>query len=95
MEALDLGADDYVTKPFAMDEPMARVRVALRRTGDEDAPVVPTVHTDDFSLDFAERRALVHGQAVRFTPTEWSPVLCAGGEARPGRARACAAVGLA
>jgi two-component system, OmpR family, KDP operon response regulator KdpE len=72
VEALDLGADDYVTKPFAMDELLARIRVALRR-GDGGAPsTVPTFATSHFTLDFAERRAVVAGTEVRLTPTEWS-----------------------
>jgi two-component system KDP operon response regulator KdpE len=72
VEALDLGADDYVTKPFAMDELLARVRVALRRREDGDGPAVAPVLTPDFSLDFAERRAVAAGSEVRLTPTEWS-----------------------
>ncbi|KRE53911.1 response regulator transcription factor [Phycicoccus sp. Soil748] len=72
VEALDLGADDYVTKPFAMDELLARIRVALRR-GVTGAPsTVPAFATDHFTLDFAERRAVVAGAEVRLTPTEWS-----------------------
>ena len=72
VEALDLGADDYVTKPFAMDELLARVRVALRRREDTAESLVPTVKTTHFTLDFAERRAVVGGIEIRLTPTEWS-----------------------
>ena len=72
VEALDVGADDYVTKPFAMDELLARVRVALRRREDGGGPAVAPVLTPDFSLDFAERRAVAAGSEVRLTPTEWS-----------------------
>ncbi|TPG14882.1 response regulator transcription factor [Pedococcus bigeumensis] len=72
VEALDLGADDYVTKPFAMDELLARVRVALRRREDGAGSLVPSVRTPHFTLDFAERRAVVGGTEVRLTPTEWS-----------------------
>jgi two-component system KDP operon response regulator KdpE len=72
VEALDLGADDYVTKPFAMDELLARVRVALRRREDTAESLVPTVKTTHFTLDFAERRAVVGGTEIRLTPTEWS-----------------------
>lgn len=69
--ALDAGADDYVTKPFGIDELLARLRAALRRAvahDDEDA-VVETAH---FRLDMADKRAeLADGTAVHLTPTEW------------------------
>ena len=58
VEALDLGADDYVTKPFAMDELLARVRVALRRRAEDGGSSVAAVRTPHFTLDFAERRAV-------------------------------------
>ena len=70
VEALDEGADDYVTKPFAMDELLARVRSSVRRAGNDSAHA-PTVRTDDFTLDFVERRATRDGAVVRLTPTEW------------------------
>ena len=72
VEALDLGADDYVTKPFAMDELLARVRVALRRRAEGGESSVAPVTTPHFTLDFAERRAVAAGSEVRLTPTEWS-----------------------
>ncbi len=72
VEALDLGADDYVTKPFAVDELLARIRVALRRTQDESKPPLAAFVTRHFVLDFTERRAVVAGEVVRLTPTEWS-----------------------
>ncbi|SDP68943.1 two-component system, OmpR family, KDP operon response regulator KdpE [Pedococcus dokdonensis] len=72
VEALDLGADDYVTKPFAMDELLARVRVALRRRGDDAASTLAPVATRHFTLDFSERRAVAGTSEVRLTPTEWS-----------------------
>jgi two-component system KDP operon response regulator KdpE len=71
VEALDAGADDYVTKPFGMEELQARVRVALRRTQENGEAAVPMLRTPRFSLDFAERQALVEGAEVRLTPTEW------------------------
>ena len=69
--ALDLGADDYLTKPFGMDELLARLRAALRRShppADEE----PVVETPDFRVDLAARRASAGGEEVHLTPTEWS-----------------------
>jgi two-component system KDP operon response regulator KdpE len=73
VEALDVGADDYVTKPFGMNELLARMRAALRRGGshgDED----PVVVTDDFTIDLAAKRATRHNEEVGLTPTEWALV---------------------
>ncbi len=73
VEALDEGADDYVTKPFGMDELMARVRSALRRGGGDGealAAIAPVV-TEAFALDFGTLTATHHGDAVHLTPTEW------------------------
>jgi two-component system, OmpR family, KDP operon response regulator KdpE len=67
--ALDLGADDYVTKPFGMDELLARLRAALRRH--LPAPEEAVVTTDDFEVDLAAKRVRVHGEDVHLTPTEW------------------------
>jgi two-component system KDP operon response regulator KdpE len=67
--ALDAGADDYVTKPFGMDELLARLRAALRRTipAEEEA----LVETDDFTIDLAAKKVRRDGEEVRLTPTEW------------------------
>ena len=67
--ALDAGADDYVTKPFGMDELLARLRAAVRRAS--PAPEAPVVTTDDFTVDLADKRVTRGGQDVRLTPTEW------------------------
>jgi two-component system KDP operon response regulator KdpE len=68
--ALDAGADDYVTKPFGMDELLARLRAALRRSApDDDAPVVEAT---SFTVDLAARQVRdAAGAPVRLTPTEW------------------------
>jgi two-component system KDP operon response regulator KdpE len=68
--ALDAGADDYVTKPFGMDELLARLRAAIRRASPgADEPVVVT---GDFTVDLAAKRVSRAGDGVvRLTPTEW------------------------
>ncbi|MDR6118763.1 two-component system KDP operon response regulator KdpE [Aeromicrobium sp. SORGH_AS981] len=71
VEALDLGADDYVTKPFGMEELLARVRAALRRAAPSRAPVVTV---GDLVLDVEDRRATRAGEPVHLTPTEWKIV---------------------
>jgi two-component system, OmpR family, KDP operon response regulator KdpE len=67
--ALDAGADDYVTKPFGMDELLARLRAALRRAN--PALDVGTVRTADFTIDLLAKTVTAAGVEVRLTPTEW------------------------
>ncbi|WP_420036194.1 response regulator [Streptomyces sp. cg28] len=71
--ALDAGADDYVTKPFNMDELLARLRAAVRRA--ESASAAPDaavlVETEHFTVDLVAKRAVRDGRDVRLTPTEW------------------------
>jgi two-component system KDP operon response regulator KdpE len=67
--ALDAGADDYVTKPFGMDELLARLRAALRRTTPEDNQ--PAVTLGSFTVDLATKTVTGGGETVHLTPTEW------------------------
>jgi two-component system KDP operon response regulator KdpE len=69
VQALDAGADDYITKPFGVGELMARIRVSLRRAAHaEDEPIVTC---GDLAVDFALRRVTVAGREVKLTPTEY------------------------
>src|SRR4030081_1073292 len=69
VDALDSGADDYVTKPFGIDELMARVRAALRRAGVDNDPA--SFEVGDFRVDLEARRVHVRGNEVRLTPKEF------------------------
>jgi len=69
VEALDAGADDYVAKPFGMNELLARLRAALRRATPADEEAV--IATAAFRVDLGAKRVTVAGDDVRLTPTEW------------------------
>ncbi len=75
VEALDAGADDYVTKPFGVDELLARLRAVSRRTGGDAEGDTPAVELGACTVDLAARRATRHedgaDQDIRLTPTEW------------------------
>lgn len=71
VEALDAGADDYVTKPFGMDELLARVRAALRRAPAPDGGEVREVEAGDFHVDPEARIVTVRGSEVHLTPKEY------------------------
>lgn len=70
IEALDAGADDYLTKPFSVGELTARLRVAQRHT--QPIPVAAIYRVDGLTVDLAHRAVSVHGKPVKFTPTEYA-----------------------
>ncbi|BBZ12471.1 response regulator [Mycobacterium branderi] len=70
VEALDAGADDYVTKPFGMDEFLARLRAAVRRNTASEAGE-PVIETPSFTVDLAAKKVTKNGSEVHLTPTEW------------------------
>ena len=69
--ALDEGADDYVTKPFSMDELLARIRAALRRVPASEGASEGVLEVGDFRIDFDAHAVSVRGEAVRLTPKEF------------------------
>src|SRR5207248_11000764 len=71
VEALDAGADDFVSKPFSFDELMARIRAALRRTGFATDATPKQISLPNLEVDFEQRRVIAGGQLVRLTPTEF------------------------
>ncbi|MCO6417882.1 response regulator transcription factor [Siccirubricoccus sp. KC 17139] len=82
--ALDAGADDYVEKPFALAELLARMRAVLRRGG-RPAPAAPVVRSGPLEVDFARRTARLEGQPpLKLTPREWDllAALARAGEGR-------------
>lgn len=72
VEALDLGADDYLTKPFGIDELLARLRALLRRAEDKEARTPPRYVVDRLEIDLGQRRIVRDGNDVRLTKTEWA-----------------------
>lgn len=73
VKCLELGADDYLTKPFGIAELMARVKTALRHSVVSNAaPVQPVFHCGDIEINFTSRRVTVRGTEIKLTPTEYS-----------------------
>jgi len=71
VDALELGADDYVTKPFGPDELVARIRVALRRVFSSEAPPEGRLRVGDLTIDYDRRRLLRGDDEIRLTPKEF------------------------
>jgi two-component system KDP operon response regulator KdpE len=71
VEALDAGADDYITKPFGMNELLARVRATLRRAPTKTSETQNMIEAGDFRIDLAARRMNVNGREIHLTPKEF------------------------
>lgn len=71
IQALDLGADDYLTKPFSLGELLARLRALLRRAGATEEPEASSFTSGDLFVDFAHRKVRVAGTEVHLTPIEY------------------------
>ncbi len=71
VNALDAGADDYVTKPFNVNELLARVRASLRRSAVKDAPEAQSIEVGDFHIDFQTRTVMVKQRSIHLTPKEF------------------------
>jgi two-component system, OmpR family, KDP operon response regulator KdpE len=71
VEALDLGADDYLTKPFSMTELLARIRVALRHTRHQPASAQPVLQAGELQMDLQRRVVSLGGDEIHLTPTEF------------------------
>jgi two-component system KDP operon response regulator KdpE len=69
--ALDIGADDYVTKPFSTEELLARIRVALRRVAETETPEPERVEVGDLTIDYSRRRVVRGDDEIRLTPKEF------------------------
>ena len=76
IEALDAGADDYVTKPFSIQELLARVRAQLRRSSIADEEPQPVITLGDFVIDIPQHRVLVRGQDTHLTPKQFDLLVC-------------------
>ncbi len=73
VKCLNLGADDYITKPFGKNELIARIQAVMRRTGSyTDSPSEPSFNCDDLSINFARRQITLAGKIVALTPTEYN-----------------------
>jgi two-component system, OmpR family, KDP operon response regulator KdpE len=75
VEALDAGADDYVTKPFGMDELLARIRAALRRTSAQATGEFALIEVGDLKIDVERHKAAVKGREIHLTPKEFELLL--------------------
>ena len=71
VNALDLGADDYVTKPFGPEELLARIRVALRRVSSDEAVETGILRAGELIIDYDRRRVVRDGAEIRLTPKEF------------------------
>jgi two-component system KDP operon response regulator KdpE len=71
VQALDAGADDYVTKPFGIQELLARIRAAMRRVPSATDPDSLIFLSDDLEINFESRRVLANGKSIRLTPKEF------------------------
>jgi two-component system KDP operon response regulator KdpE len=76
VQALDAGADDYLTKPFGVDELLARIRVALRRASRLAGPATTVIEAGPLRVDLEKREVLSGGRTVRLTPIEYRMLVC-------------------